>query len=179
VYLNSIIQTKNTIKKYQDQLSTINGESTTFNYQGKEIEIDKAYPYSLFYVYYDQYMYIQGITFENIIIALGVIFLAVQIIMNIRSAFTVTLFVFSCVLCLIGVVYLMNFIPDYKIEINALSVVNLVMGCGLSVEFTVHIIIFYLRCQKDNNVDRVRYALSRVGVSVLVGIVCTKFIGKL
>ncbi|MCP3684928.1 MAG: hypothetical protein GY861_19885 [bacterium] len=108
-------------------------------------------------MYYDQYTYIQGVTIENILIALGVIFLAVQIIMNIRSAFTVTLFVFSCVICLIGVIFLANFIPDYKIEINALSVVNLVMACGLSVEFTVHIIIFYLRCQKDNNVARVRY----------------------
>jgi len=79
--------------------------------------------------------------------------------MNIRSAFTVTLFVFSCILCLIGVVYLTNFIPDYKIEINALSVVNLVMSSGLSVEFTVHLIIFYLRCQKDDNVERVRYVI--------------------
>ena len=44
--------------------------------------------------------------------------------------------------------YLLNFLPDYIIEINAVSVVNLVMACGLSVEFTVHIIIFYFRSKK-------------------------------
>jgi len=157
VYIDSIIQTKNTIKNYKDKLSIINGETTKYTYQGKTFDLEKVYPYSLFYVYYDQYTFIQGVTIENILIALGTIFLAVQIIMNIRSAFTVTLFVFSCLLCLIGVVYITNFIPDYAIEINALSVVNLVMSSGLSVEFTVHIIIFYLRCQKDDNVERVRY----------------------
>lgn len=67
------------------------------------------------------------------------------------------MFVFSCVVTLIGVVYLLNFLPDYIIEINAVSVVNLVMACGLSVEFTVHIVIFYLRCKEETARDKIKY----------------------
>ena len=64
---------------------------------------------------------------------------------------------FSCVFTLIGVIYLLNFIPDYKIEINAVSVVNLVMSCGLSVEFTVHLIIFYLRSPHTDARAKMKY----------------------
>ena len=67
------------------------------------------------------------------------------------------MFVFSCVITLIGVVYLLNFLPDYIIEINAVSVVNLVMACGLSVEFTVHIVIFYLRSKEETARDKIKY----------------------
>jgi hypothetical protein len=62
--------------------------------------------------------------------------------------------VFSCVFTLIGLIYLLNFIPDYIVEINAVSVVNLVMACGLSVEFTVHIIIFYMRSVKKKTAKK-------------------------
>jgi Niemann-Pick C1 protein len=80
---------------------------------------------------------------------------------------------------LLGVLWLLNFIPDYIIELNAVSVVNLVLASGLSVEFVVHFFIFYLRCKKDEPSDRIRYALKNVGVSVLIGIITTKIIGKL
>jgi len=135
----------------------MDGYNTHYTYQGETFDVEKAYPYSLFYVYYDQYSFIQGVTIENILIALAIIFLAVQVIMNIRSAFTVTLFTFSTIFNIVGIIYLTNFIPDYKIEINALSVVNWVMACGLSVEFTVHIVIFYLRSQHEDNNKRVQY----------------------
>lgn len=39
-----------------------------------------AYPYSLFYVYYDQYSYIRSVAIENLFLGLAVVFLAVTII---------------------------------------------------------------------------------------------------
>lgn len=72
----------------------------------------------------------------------------------------------------------MNFIPDYKIELNAVSVVNMVLACGLSIEFTVHIIIFYFRCRSRDPEEKIRYAMKNVGASVFVGIVTTKIIGE-
>lgn len=88
------------------------------------------------------------------------------------------MFVFSSTFNLIGLLWLLNFLPDFKIEINAVSVVNLVLACGLSVEFTVHLLIFYLRSTSTSTEDRVRYSLGRAGASVFVGIVTTKIIGK-
>jgi Niemann-Pick C1 protein len=179
VYVDSLIQTKSVAQHYSDLFSVYDGKNKTENYKlfRKNVDVDTVYPYSLFYVYYDQYIFIRGISVQNILIALAAIFLAVQLIMNIKSALVVTIFVLSCVFNLIGVLWLLNFLPDYIIELNAVSVVNIVCACGLSVEFSVHLIIFYLRCQKDEPEEKVRYALKNVGVSVFIGIVTTKIIG--
>ena len=73
----------------------------------------------------------------------------------------------------------MNYLPDYKVELNAVSVVNMVLACGLSVEFVVHIIIFFFRCRSTDPVDKIKYAMKNVGASVFVGIVTTKILGNL
>jgi len=39
-----------------------------------------AYPYSLFYVFYDQYSYIRSVAIENLLLGLAVVFLAVTLI---------------------------------------------------------------------------------------------------
>lgn len=178
IYVNSLIQTKVVAQEYSSKFTTYPGKSSLFEVKpGVNVELDTVFPYSLPYIYYEQYTYIRGLSIQSVMITLATIFLAVQLIVNIRSALVVTLFVLSCVFNLIGVLWLLNFIPDYKIEINAVAVVNLILACGLSVEFTVHLIIFYLRCPHDSPETRVRYALKNVGVSVFIGIVTTKIIG--
>lgn len=77
-----------------------------------------------------------------------------------------------------GVLWLLNFIPDYKIEMNAVTVVNLVLTLGLSIEFVVHIIIFFFRSRSYDPKEKIKYAMKNVGVSVFIGIVTTKIIGK-
>ena len=42
-----------------------------------------AYPYSLFYVFYDQYSYIRSVAIENVLLGLAVVFLAVTLIQDI------------------------------------------------------------------------------------------------
>jgi Niemann-Pick C1 protein len=178
VFVNSLIQTKVVASIYAKNLTTYEGKDTKWEIsKDQKVELDTVFPYALFYVYYDQYTFIRGISLQNILIALASIFLAVQLIMSVKSALVVTLFVLSCVFNLIGVLWLLNFIPDYIIELNAVSVVNIVLACGLSVEFTVHLIIFYIRSPKIDTHDRMRYALKNVGVSVFIGIVTTKIIG--
>lgn len=88
-----------------------------------------------------------------------------------------TVFVFSTVFNLLGVLWLLNYLPDYIIELNAISVVNMVLACGLSVEFTVHIIIFFFRCRSRDPIEKIKYAMKNVGASVFVGIVTTKILG--
>lgn len=45
----------------------------SFTAEAHEDEAPIAFTYSLYYVYYDQYTYIRGILYQNIIIALGAI----------------------------------------------------------------------------------------------------------
>ena len=89
VYIDSLVQTKKVIKEYSDKLSTVKGRDTSFEVNGKMVQVETAFPYSLFYVYYDQYLYIRAIAVENVVIALLAIFVAVQLIMNIKSALVV------------------------------------------------------------------------------------------
>lgn len=76
-----------------------------------------------------------------------------------------------------GALWLMNFWPDFTIDLNAISVVNIVVALGLSVEFCVHTVIFYIRSPFNNKVEKVKDSLTYVGVSVLIGIIVTKLIG--
>jgi len=178
VFVDSAVQTKIVADEFSKKFTLYVGKNNSYEVApGKFVEIDSVFSYALFYVYYDQYFFIRGISVQNTFIALAAIFLAVQLIMNIKSALVVSLFVMSCVFNLIGVLWLCNFYPDFQIEINAISVVNFVLACGLNVEFTVHLIIFYLRCPTKNNEKRIRYALKNVGVSVFIGIITTKIIG--
>ena len=183
VYVNAVLQTNAVARTYRDNFTLMEGRNKTQNFvlNGKTVDINTVFPYSLFYVYYDQYLFIRGISVQNLLIGFATIFLAVQLVMNLKGAALTVLFCFSCVLHLIGVLYLLNFIPDYTVELNAISVVNIVVALGLSVEFCAHIIIFYMKSPKSNsltpNVDYIKYSLKNVGVSVLVGIMTTKVIG--
>jgi Niemann-Pick C1 protein len=79
----------------------------------------------------------------------------------------------------IGVCYLLDLIiPGFKIEFNAVFVVNVVMCCGLAVEFCVHLVLAFLRA-KGTKKERVTFALNNMGSSILIGIGSTKFIGVL
>lgn len=89
VYVDSIIQTKSVLAQYAKNFTYYDHKEKAFEFDGNKVHIASAFPYSLFYVYYDQYLFIRGIFFENILIALASIFLAVQIIMNIKSALLV------------------------------------------------------------------------------------------
>lgn len=88
-FVNSLIQTKVIVEEYMNKFTLIKGKNRLWKFGGKDVEIAPAYPYSLFYVYYDQYTFIRGISLENTMIALASIFLAVQLLMNVKSAFVV------------------------------------------------------------------------------------------
>lgn len=85
-----------------------------------------AYPYSLFYVYYDQYSYIRSVAIENMLLGLAVVFLAVTIIQEIKIALIITGVVFLATVDLAGFVWLTSTLfPDHGfiVEVNAISVI--------------------------------------------------------
>ena len=178
-YVNSVLETNSVANKYKERFGLIPGKEKTNNFKinGKDVSINTVFPYSLFYVYYDQYLFIRGISIQNLSIGFAAIFLAVQFATNIKASIVVVVFVFSNILHLMGALWLMNFYPDFTIDLNAISAVNIVVALGLSVEFCVHIIIFYIRSPFNNKREKVKDSLTHVGVSVFIGIITTKFIG--
>ena len=53
-----------------------------------------VFSYSLYYVYYDQYTYITGALCQDILIGLGAVFVAVQMLVRVRIALIIALVCF-------------------------------------------------------------------------------------
>lgn len=70
----------------------------------------EAFPYSLVYVYYDQYAYIRSIAVQNLLLAVAAVLLALVIMQNLKIAMIITITVLFTTFNLIGVVYIDNLI---------------------------------------------------------------------
>lgn len=133
----------------------------------------EVFPYSVFYVFYEQYLTVVNDTAFNLMYCLIAIFGVTFILMgfNIGLALCVTLTVAMITTDLMGIMYL------WGITLNAVSLVNLTMACGISVEFCSHVARAFSVSPYKSRVRRAKDALSRVGASVLSGITLTKFVG--
>jgi len=146
---------------------------TSDNLLNGELELEGSFPYSIYYIYFAQYMYLPKVAATNILIASGAVVATTFILMAspISSIYTLV--------CLMMInIHLMALMSLWHIYLNALSVVNLVMSIGISVEFCVHITKSFLSAQ-GSHYDRAYDALVNMGSSVVSGITVTKLVGVL
>ncbi|EOX97437.1 hypothetical protein QUC31_015707 [Theobroma cacao] len=134
------------------------------------LKID-IFPYSVFYIFFEQYLDIWQIALMNIAIALGAIFIVCLVITS--SLWISAIIVLVLVMIVVDLLGLMAILD---IQLNAVSVVNLVMSIGIAVEFCVHIANAFLVSNGDRD-QRMKQALSTIGASVFSGITLTKFVG--
>jgi len=133
----------------------------------------KVFAYSDHYVFYEQYTSIvksailQLICSELIIFVFTTFFLGIDPWSSIIVVVTITFILIN----LLGLMYW------WSIDFNAISVVNLVMSVGISVEFCSHIVRGFVNSKSDNRIARAKEALTTVGCSVLSGITLTKIGG--
>uniref|UniRef100_A0AAQ4RWU3 Niemann-Pick disease, type C1 n=1 Tax=Gasterosteus aculeatus aculeatus TaxID=481459 RepID=A0AAQ4RWU3_GASAC len=133
------------------------------------------FPRSIFYVFYEQYLTIASDTAFNLGVSLAAI-LAVSTVLlgfEVWSAVLVSVTIAMILVNMFGVMWL------WSISLNAISLVNLVMCCGISVEFCSHIVRAFSISVKNNRVERAEEALAHMGSSVFSGITLTKFGGIL
>uniref|UniRef100_A0A182NDR6 SSD domain-containing protein n=1 Tax=Anopheles dirus TaxID=7168 RepID=A0A182NDR6_9DIPT len=137
--------------------------------QGAGVEI---FPYSVFYVFYEQYLTIWADAMQSIGLSLAAVFVVTFLVtgLDLLSALVVLLMVFLIVLNMMGLMWLWN------ITLNAISLVNLVMSVGIGVEFISHIVRTY-RYAHGTRLERSGEAMVRTGTSVFSGITLTKFAG--
>ncbi|XP_016843552.1 NPC intracellular cholesterol transporter 1 homolog 1b [Nasonia vitripennis] len=149
------------------------GISDMLNNANLTTEKITVFPYSVFYVFYEQYLTIQSVALTSIGLSLVTIFFATFLLTGFSffSAIIVLLTVFMITVDLCGLMYWVG------ISLNGVSLVNLVMATGISVEFCSHIVHAYLVSTKKTREKKAAEALSRVGSSVFSGITLTKFVG--
>ena len=142
----------------------------------------KVFPYSKFYIFFDQYATIIQLTGTLLGSAIAMIFVLTSLLLgSISTGLVVTLTVAMTVVDIIGVMAVAG------VSLNAISLVNLVISVGISVEFCAHIARAYsfpshTIMEKAHSKYRGRdlrawTALVNVGASVFSGITVTKFLG--
>ncbi|XP_044760492.1 NPC intracellular cholesterol transporter 1 isoform X1 [Coccinella septempunctata] len=154
-------------KVAQDITDTINNKLG-----GQHVEV---FPYSIFYVFYEQYLTSWRDTLFSLSISLAAIFVVTFLLMgfDIFSSTVVLITILMIVVNLGGLMYW------WHITLNAVSLVNLVMAVGIAVEFCSHLVHTFATCTQISKTERAADALVRMGSSVFSGITLTKFGGIL
>ncbi|XP_049770366.1 NPC intracellular cholesterol transporter 1-like isoform X1 [Schistocerca cancellata] len=135
----------------------------------------KVFPYSVFYVFYEQYLTMWPDTLRSLGISIAAIFVVTVLLMglDIVSSLVTTLTIVMIVTDIGGLMYW------WGISLNAVSLVNLVMAVGIAVEFCSHLVHSFAVSVEETRVARVTDALVNMGSSVFSGITLTKFGGIL
>ncbi|KAJ8719577.1 hypothetical protein PYW08_011752 [Mythimna loreyi] len=126
----------------------------------------EVFPYSLFFIYYEQYLTMWADTFASIGYCLigAMVFNLLASGFNILTTFAVMINVILVVVNMMGVMYIWN------IPLNAVSCVNLIVSIGISVEFCSHIAYAYAIGEGSNKVED---AIQKVGATIITGITFT------
>ena len=132
-----------------------------------------VFPYSVFYVFYEQYLTMWEDTLTSLGISLGAIFVVTFLLMGLDlTSAIIVLFTVLLILVNLGA-----FMYWWNITLNAVSLTNLVMAVGISVEFSAHIMRYFAKFAREDRVENARKAVINMGSSVLSGITLTKFGG--
>jgi Niemann-Pick C1 protein len=140
-----------------------------------EIQQVEVFPYSVFYVFYEQYLTMWPDTLKSMGISVLSIFIVTFLLMgfDIHSSIVVVITITMIVINLGGLMYYWN------ISLNAVSLVNLVMAVGISVEFCSHLVHSFSVSVEETKVKRSADSLTKMGSSIFSGITLTKFGGIL
>ena len=142
----------------------------------------KVFPYSVFYIFFDQYATIVKLTATLLGSALAIILAILSVLLgSLRTGAIVTVTVIMIVVDIIGTMAVFN------VSLNAVSLVNLIICVGIGVEFCAHIaraFMFPSRAVMERAKNKFRgrdarawTALVNVGGSVFSGITITKLLG--
>ncbi|KAG7024105.1 Niemann-Pick C1 protein [Cucurbita argyrosperma subsp. argyrosperma] len=177
-YENGVIQASSfrtyhtPLNKQVDYINSMRAAQELSSRVSDSLKIE-VFPYSVFYMFFEQYLNIWRTALINLAIAIGAVFIVCLIITcSLWTSAIILLVLAMMVVDLMGVMAILN------IQLNAISVVNLVMSVGIAVEFCVHLTHAFSVSSGDKD-QRMKEALSTMGASVLSGITLTKLVGVL
>ncbi|XP_067879396.1 LOW QUALITY PROTEIN: NPC1-like intracellular cholesterol transporter 1 [Heterodontus francisci] len=133
----------------------------------------EVFPYSITYVYYEQYLTIATEGMVNLALCLIPTFVVCCILlgMDIRSGLLNLVAILMIIVDTVAVMTLWN------ISYNAVSLINLVTAIGMSVEFVSHLTRSFAISTKKNKVERAKEATATMGSAVFAGVAMTNLPG--
>uniref|UniRef100_A0A8C1VT95 NPC1 like intracellular cholesterol transporter 1 n=1 Tax=Cyprinus carpio TaxID=7962 RepID=A0A8C1VT95_CYPCA len=133
----------------------------------------EVFPYTVTYVYYEQYLTIVNEGLFNIGVCLLPTFVVCCILlgMDFRSGFLNLLTIVMITVDTVGVMTL------WGIDFNAVSLINLVTAVGISVEFVSHLTRSFALSIRPTKVERAKEATANMGSAVFAGVAMTNLPG--
>ncbi|XP_032847187.2 patched domain-containing protein 3 [Tyto alba] len=120
------------------------------------------------FIYYDQYLVIVQNTIQNVVVAAGaMLVVSLWLIPNPLCCLWVT---FAIASVIVGVAGFMTF---WSVNLDSISMINLVICIGFSVDFSAHISYAFVTSKEASANERASEALSLLGYPVLQGAVST------
>ncbi|KFP79590.1 Patched domain-containing protein 3, partial [Apaloderma vittatum] len=120
------------------------------------------------FIYYDQYLVIVQNTVQNVVTAAGaMLVVSLLLIPNPLCCLWVT---FAIASVIVGVAGFMTF---WNVNLDSISMINLVICIGFSVDFSAHISYAFVTSEGSSANERAVGALSLLGYPVLQGAVST------
>ncbi|CAH2282214.1 patched domain-containing 3 [Pelobates cultripes] len=116
------------------------------------------------FIYFDQYTVIIQNTIQNVLVAAAAMFvISILLIPNPLCALWVT---FAIASIIVGVTGFMSY---WQVNLDSISMINLVICIGFSVDFSSHISYAYVSNKKPKVNDRIIDALHSLGYPILQG----------
>ncbi|KAL8174111.1 UNVERIFIED_CONTAM: hypothetical protein K2H54_038487 [Gekko kuhli] len=133
----------------------------------------RVFPYSITYVFYEQYLNIAITGFVNLVFCLVPTFVVCCVLlgMDLRSGFINLLTIIMIVVDTVGAMAL------WGISYNAISLINLVTAVGISVEFVSHITRSFAISTRPTKLERAKEATINMGSAVFAGVAMTNLPG--
>lgn len=133
----------------------------------RQLALDSGFNVTVFnpfFIYFDQYVLVRSTTIQAVGLAAGIMMIVSLIfIPNPLCSLWVA---FSIVSIEIGVV---GYMTLWGVNLDSISMINLIMCIGFSVDFSAHISYAYLAAKVDTPQERVRECLYALGLPILQG----------
>ena len=131
-------------------------------------DLQPATPYSEKFIAIEGFKIIQTELFRNVGLAIACVFVIVLLTVgNVVTAFLITINVGFCIIEILG------FMFAFGIVIDSVSVINIVLAVGLSVDYSAHVGHCFMVKGSDDKNRRATEALADIGAAVLNGAMST------
>lgn len=120
------------------------------------------------FIFFDQFILVRGISLQTISVA-ALVMMGISLFF-IPSPSCAIWVAFSIISIEIGVV---GYMTHWGVNLDSISMINLIMCIGFSVDFSAHISYAYISCEETNPADRVKSSLYSLGLPIFQGSVST------
>ena len=128
----------------------------------EQLDAIEVFPYSISYVFYEQYLTIWRDSAVNLSISISAILVVTVLLLGL-DLHTTFIIVGTIVMMLVHNFAAMCLLD---IELNAVSLVNLVMAVGISVEFVAHVARDFSVSVHGSRITRAKHTIAHMGSSV-------------